>query len=194
MSSVARRVPETEPCVRLGKFVFTATGLLTEGNPTYDEWAAAGQGILVLMKGLEFAVGDWLNYGEAKYGELAAQVVDARDWAPETVRVYRWVAAKVPPQNRMLGDGLKFAHHQAVAGLAPAKQRQWLEAAASTDNEDGKPWTSGRLKAALKSGGEEPATRWWVLVEMRGEEDQRLFLREMEASNRAAKAVTRRGE
>jgi hypothetical protein len=188
---------ETEACVRLGKFTFTSTGMLAASNPTLAEWMAAGSALRVLLHGLQFAIGDWLNYGEAQYGELAAQAIDARDWSPETVRVYRWVAAKVPPQNRMMEQGLSFQHHQAVAKLTPAKQKKWLQRAAAAPEDDAEAWTVNQLKAAIKGGDTEdpPApTRWWVLVEMRGEQDQEMFMKEMEQSGRVVKAVTRKGD
>lgn len=125
----------------------TRTGLqLTPGRqPSMEEWTSLGEKLAMLEGGIAWLVGDWLNMGEATFGEMAAQVIDHEEWAEETVRVYRWVCAKVPRENR----SMSFAHCQAVAGLPPVEQRQWLAKASGDGGTE--PWSSGRLKSEIAS-------------------------------------------
>lgn len=151
--------------VRLGPFTLSENGLRVEGEPSYAEWAAVGHYLAVTAKGLAFQVGDWIRYGEAAYGELAAQVIDARHWAPETVRNYVWLSEKVPPQNRML-DRLPLRHHQLVAALPPDQQRRWLRRAL---NDGGPTWKISQLRQAIIEGSEVEATDWFLVVRCRDE-------------------------
>lgn len=125
----------------------TRTGLRIKTQPTLDEWTALGETLATLEGGIAWLVGDWLNTGESVFGELAAQVISHEDWAAETVRVYRWVCAKVPQENRVLS----FAHCQAVAGLPAHEQKQWLAKATKGDEGGDEPWSSTRLKTELSS-------------------------------------------
>ena len=82
--------------------------------------------------GLEvaFTVGDWVNEGEDKFGEMASQLTDTFSYWQ--VATWASVARRVPPENRLLSqDKITFRHHRAVAGLPPGEQRQALEDAAA---------------------------------------------------------------
>lgn len=131
--------------LELEHFTLSATGLRVKGKPTLEQWQALGETLATLERGVAWIVGDWMNSGEQLYGELAAQAIDQESWTPETARVYRWVASKVPPENRR--SELSFNHHQLIAGLAPLEQRQWLDKAAGEAGTE--PWPAARLKNEL---------------------------------------------
>lgn len=143
-----------------GRFTITTNGLQCNGVPTYEEWEEIGHVLAVMVRGIQFCVGDWLRIGE-QFGELAAQVIDARSWSDATVRVYKSIAERVPLQVRRMDD-LTFAHHMAVAALPPREQKRWLDRAAG--NGDGESWTVNRLTQAVKAGHDRPATSWHVLA------------------------------
>lgn len=134
-------------------------------------------------------VGDWLIYGEKRYGELAAQAIDIKGWSEETVRVYSWVAKSVPMENRR--EDLTFKHHQLVAHLPPAQQRKWLKQAATS--EDAGAWPASRLAAAIKEGGDEAPTAWFILVEAGSQAKRDALQKELELAGHQCKAVERRG-
>jgi len=71
--------------------------------------------------------GDWLTFGERKYGEMYAQALDETDYEYKTLRDAKYVAGKVGLSGRH--DNLSFSHHKAVASLAPQEQKQWLDRA-----------------------------------------------------------------
>jgi len=133
--------------LELDHFTLSATGLTVKGDPTFAEWQALGQTLETLERGVAWIVGDWVNIGEARYDQMASQVIDHENWRPETVRVYAWTAEKVPKENRRAD--LPFDHHQIVAALPPEEQRTWLARAAEGD--DGVRWSSGRLKQEVRA-------------------------------------------
>lgn len=182
--------PEVVPIVH-GAFTLYPTGLVVRGEPTYQEWAEVGHVLRVMEQGIAFLVGDWIRYGEEHYKELASQVIDARDWRPETVRNYVWVSSKVPQENRVINRGLKFAHHQAVAALPPAEQAKWLRRAQEED-ENGYVWSVARLKQAIKQGADVEPTGWYVLAQCDSEYDQKYLAKELTEKGYRVKSVTKR--
>jgi hypothetical protein len=165
-------------------------GLSWEGSPSFESWAEAGKVLRVIERGAQFAIGDFLNYGEDRFNERASQVVDASEgWSEKTCSVYRWLASRIAQGNRRM-DRLTIAHHLLVAALSPSRQKHWLTRAA--DDAEEKPWTVGRLRAALQDGEDMPVTGWWCLVLCKDQGDQTAFQDAMEAQGRTCKAVMKR--
>lgn len=94
---------------------------------TYEEWAQAGQMLQQIGRAWQWWVGDWLNYGEARYGERYAQAIDLTGLGYEAVANAAWVAGAVEPSTRV--ETLSWTHHRQVAHLGPEAQREWLEKA-----------------------------------------------------------------
>ena len=66
---------------------------------------------------------------------------------------YGRVANRRGVETSFRNEVLSFAHHRHVASFAPELQREWL--ARAVEGEDGKPWSSNQLKAAIAQDGEE---------------------------------------
>lgn len=177
---------------RYGHFIFSPNGLTVEGKPKFEEWEEVGHMLAVQARGIQFMVGDWLNWGEANFGELAAQVIDARSWSPSTVAVYRHVAGKVPAECRFLDRGLDYAHHQAVAALAPKEQKKWLRQALGDGGAE-EHWPVTRLKAAIKDGGDAPVSEWFLIVGCGSEARREELRRDLELKGYRCKDNERRG-
>lgn len=134
--------------IELRNFQLRPIGLVVTGQPTFEEWTEVGDMLATLVNGVQWMVGDWLNTGEACFGDLAAQVIDHEHWSEESVRVFKWTAAKIPLENRRAE--LSYSHHQLLAALPPPEQKVWLDKAVAGDG-DGEPWTSARLKQEVRS-------------------------------------------
>lgn len=140
------------------------TGLVLRKKPTYDQWDGIGELLANFERGLQFMIGDWANQGEMIFGEEASHAIDHGRFAAETLRQFRWVAERVPPENRR--PDLSFDHHVAVAALPPANQKQWLTRAvdaASENDGDGKPWSANRMRAEMAREGAKALTLVYLL-------------------------------
>ena len=153
--------------VALGKyFQFTPTGLKVTGRPSLDVCGDMCEFLRVFENGLQWAVGDFVNFSESLHGESAAQLWDVTEWKESTIRVYRWVAAKVSPTTRRAE--LSFTHHQAIAEMEPSQQALWLDRAVQGDD-GSEPWSVARLQKEVKksksgtSDKEDPL--FWVKLE-----------------------------
>lgn len=79
-------------------------------------------------------LGDALRYGEDRFGEKFANVIDAtreymRVRGIDRVKNWQWVAGKIAPERRRIN--LSFAHHELVAPLDPVEQDEFLDLAES---------------------------------------------------------------
>ena len=173
-------------------FSVSVNGLVIDGHPEFEDWERLGQTLRTAERGIQFAIGDFLNAVETELGERASQIVDySEGWSEKTCDVYRWVAKRIAKDRRRM-DRLTIRHHLVVATCTPAKQPEWLEKPANDSEES--PWTIKRLVEAMKEGEDLPPTALWVLVFCKSEEDQSGLMSSLEAQGRTVKAVERRGK
>lgn len=187
-SALVKKTDEATIEVTLGRhFSVGPTGLTVRGAPSFDEWAQLGHALRVMEKGIQFAIGDFLLYGEERFSERASQIIDAEMWSESTVKVYRWVSERVPLQNRRMD--LSYSHHQAVASLAHSEQKHWLGLAAESGDT---PWSVSRLKTAIRYGGDIEPTGWFLLVACDSEDEAKALSKKLSESGYAVKEMTSR--
>ena len=110
----------------------TPVGLLEDPfavDPTFQEWADAGPRLMALEQALPWIIGDWLLYGETKWGEMYAQAMDVTNYSYSRLSTFVYVCRAIPIGRRR--DDLSFGHHEVVAPLEPDEQDAWLQIAAS---------------------------------------------------------------
>lgn len=101
--------------------------LILRPDLTSDEWLEVGRRLGRGAQGIQWFLGDWLNYGtdkgyilNGKY-DLAADLTGmTKDW----LYVCAWVARAIEPSDRKAE--LSFAHHRQVASLKPSLERSAL--------------------------------------------------------------------
>jgi hypothetical protein len=120
----------------------TAVSLTLPKHLTYDQWAAIGPRIARVKRFTSWAISDWLNYGEARYGETYAQAVEATGFQPDYLAILKYVASRVDPSRRR--ESLPFGHHRLVASLEPEEQEKFLQEAESNG------WTHDELRQAIR--------------------------------------------
>ena len=91
---------------------------------------------------LPFWIGDFVNYGEATYGDKYTQVIDATDYEYTYLRNLAYICRNVPPENRNAKLGVNY--HYAVARMALGDQVEMLEQAAHNK------WSVGDLRAEIQ--------------------------------------------
>ncbi|HEV8525664.1 MAG TPA: MT-A70 family methyltransferase [Terriglobales bacterium] len=99
-------------------------GLSLPLDLTENEWASVGHYLRRLESGLQFALGDWLNYGSRRFGEKYTQALEDTSYDYQTLRNYAWVAEHVDLSRRR--DNLSWGHHAEVAALPPVQQDELL--------------------------------------------------------------------
>lgn len=105
-------------------FMLHKNGLRAVGEPSFDEWLQCGEFLNRAKAAVHFWIGDWLNFGELRWGYKYLEAVKATGYDINTLRNDKWVAAKVELSRRR--DTLSFDHHATVADLDPEEQDRLL--------------------------------------------------------------------
>jgi len=110
-----------------GKATLSQTGLQIDESVTFLEWEQIGTVLFALEKTIHFAIGDWINFGEHRYGEMYAQALEIATYSYETLRIDTYVANRVKLLRRR--NNLSWSHHREVASLEQDKQDYYLDLA-----------------------------------------------------------------
>jgi hypothetical protein len=109
----------------------------------YDAWLGIGRQLAAASSSSAWCLGDWLMYGEEAYSGRYRDAIEQTSLDYQTLRNYVWVARRFAPSRRR--DGLSFAHHAEVAGLAEHEQDFWLHKAEEFS------WSRNRLRREVRA-------------------------------------------
>lgn len=143
-----------------GRYEATPLGLVLRKGRQMDvslsigEWSEIGRQLGAAGNGLLWCIGDWFVMGERSYGSTYTEAIAITGYAYQTLADCAYVASRVSRRD----ENLSFAHHRAVAPLAPAEQREWLERAKAEG------WTREQLRRAI-AGTLEPEAPERVQIE-----------------------------
>lgn len=115
-------------------FTFSATGLVIDPSVTYEQWEKYGRKLQLADKGIQWALGDWVIFGEGKFNERAAQAVEFAKRKVKTLQNYATVAGAIPKSRRRDSDSVDFTTYSEVASL-PADEQEVILARAADDPE-----------------------------------------------------------
>lgn len=109
---------------RLGDGVeLRANALILPESLSYDAWVAIGHELKKYETGIQWWIGDWIAFGERRYGEMYANAIDESQ--AKTWRNYVYVAQSVKTSRRR--DNVSWSHHAEIASLKPAQQEELLD-------------------------------------------------------------------
>lgn len=108
---------------------FLPVAWIPERDLDVNEWARIGQRLGVMARCNQWWIGDWICYGDAKYGEKYSRAAKLTGYDVQTLTNYVYVATCFSDVGRRR-ETLSWSHHEAVAPLEPADQDNWLTLAA----------------------------------------------------------------
>lgn len=129
MTTALEEAPKALSIFEIPGCHFTEVSLTIEPGMEFDLWIRLVRSLERAEQGIQWYIGDALNYGDMEYGDKAAQVYDAhkKTGIPiETLRNYQWVAGHVKPVTRV--TELEWSIHREVAPLPEDKQKEILQA------------------------------------------------------------------
>lgn len=109
--------------IEYSSFLLHKNGLTPIGDPTFEQWQEVGEFIRKAEGAVHFWIGDWLNYGEQKWGEMYAQAIDATGYDYGTLRDDKWIAKEIPLSLR--SDNLNRSIAREIAPLE--NKKEWLD-------------------------------------------------------------------
>ncbi len=93
------------------------------------EWFAAGRKLGVIGRCSQWWIGDWIRYGNSRWGEKYAEAARVTGYDVASLRNMAWVAAQFDSSLR--SDKLSWSHHVLLAPLTADEQPVWIERAIS---------------------------------------------------------------
>jgi hypothetical protein len=122
-----------------------------------NEWASAGRRIGAVGRCVQWLLGDWIVYGNERFGERYSRASKITGYDPQTLMNMVYVASRFQISRRR--ENLSWSHHEALAALEPEEQDSWLEQAVEHR------WSVSDLRAMLR------LARKRGLAEQAGEEE-----------------------
>jgi len=113
----------------------TQTSLVLPPDLSFEDYTEVGEFLFRLkaqreaeLDTINWFIGDWLQFGEHKWGERYAQAVTETGLAYQTLANIQWTVAKFEDVSRRK-ERLTFTHHAAVAALPEADADELLDEA-----------------------------------------------------------------
>jgi hypothetical protein len=104
----------------------TKTALILNPGIPYEQWQGILENLYALESGVQWWIGDALNYGEKSYGETYTQAMETTKLAYDTLAQYKWVASEYQFCDR---SQLSWTHHMRVAAIEPKRRAGILKKA-----------------------------------------------------------------
>lgn len=129
---------EMTPCQRVQAHL-CKTGLVLPEDVPFEDWLALGPVFRSFSSQIQWAIGDWINYGERHYGEKYAQAEAETDYDNGYLRNVAWVARSIKMSLRR--DNVPFSYYSllAVSGMDDTDRALLLEKVVTGHTETGKP-------------------------------------------------------
>jgi hypothetical protein len=93
-----------------------------------SEWVGYGRRIGVTGRSAGWWIGDWLRYGNARFGERYVRAARTTGYDVQTLTNMVYVASRFAIARRR--ESLSWSHHAELAALDPEQQEHWLAFAA----------------------------------------------------------------
>jgi hypothetical protein len=87
-------------------------------------WLYQGRWLGSIGRAVGWWIGDWLRYGNARYGERYASAARVTGYDRQTLMNMVYVASRIEVSRRR--EKLSFSHHAEVAALPAVEQDRWL--------------------------------------------------------------------
>jgi hypothetical protein len=128
---------------------------ITAWSPREDlsvgDWVRNGRWLGALGRASGWWIGDWIRYGNARYGERYEPAARVTGYDVQSLRNMAYVAGRFDPRRRR--DSLSFSHHAELAALPAEEQDLWLDRAVAGA------FSVGKLRSELRHARRRAASR-----------------------------------
>ncbi|MGB2710977.1 MAG: LmbU family transcriptional regulator [Conexibacter sp.] len=107
--------------------MLTDTAWIPGGDLQLAQWLDYGRRLGTLGRGVAWWIGDWLLYGNERYGEKYVRAARVTGYDVQSLMNMSYVASRFACDRRR--EKLSWSHHAELASLAPPDQDRWLDLA-----------------------------------------------------------------
>jgi hypothetical protein len=105
----------------------TRTAYVVQGEVAFSEWIQHGRQLGAIGRSAGWWIGDWLGYGNARYGDRYSRASRITGYDTQTLMNMVYVASRFSLERRRAG--LSWSHHAELAAMPPEDQDRWLSRA-----------------------------------------------------------------
>jgi hypothetical protein len=120
---------------------WSPTALVLPEALSQQEWVGIGRKLRTMEQSVMWWIGDWLAYGERKYGDISA-AAETTGYSRGALYNAKYVATTFEPSSR--DETLPWSLHKSAAGLPPEQRHEVLSVAAERG------WSQRDLVAEIK--------------------------------------------
>jgi hypothetical protein len=121
----------------------TTTGVRFDPLLPFEAWKELGGRLGLYANATSWWLGDWLAFGQMKYGRRYKEAIAATGLDYQTLRNYAVVARRFELSRRR--DDLTFQHHAELCALHDEEQDRWLDRASAGH------WSRNELRRRLRA-------------------------------------------
>ena len=123
--SVLRPMTEIIPAISEGPFQATPTGLqLPKTKVSFGRWQSMGERLRLYQGAIQWAIGDWMNYGDETFNEMAPQAWNIwPEYSYDMLKRFRRVAKNIPYEERH--TNITWSMHAELSGLPKSEREEW---------------------------------------------------------------------
>lgn len=118
------------------------TGLIIANDTSFEEWQSMGDWLQSAERSLMWWIGDWMRFGEHKWGEKYAQAIDATGHSYQTLADAKWVSERFDFSER--SEKLGWSHFRQAASIKDKSARSLLLREAEQEG-----WSVRETRAAV---------------------------------------------
>ena len=108
----------------------TAVAWVVTTEMDLADWVAAGRNLGAMSRCSQWWLGDWIRYGNMKFGERYARAASITGYDAQTLMNMVYVASRFDISRRR--ENLSWSHHEALASLDENAQEYWLDHASGS--------------------------------------------------------------
>ena len=108
-----------------------------------NAWESAGRKLGAIGRGTQWWIGDWIRYGNARWGEKYTKAAEITGYDVGSLRNMAWVSSQFDVSLR--SDELSWSHHAILAPLEETQKHEWLHRAREER------LSVGKLRSELRS-------------------------------------------
>lgn len=123
---------------------YEGTALIIDETCSLEDYQRIGETLQRMERAVQFWVGDWMRFGERKWGESYTQAIEATGYTYQALADMKYVADRFLPETRK--EGIPFSIYRELAPLPLEKAEALLKDA----EEAGKPLTRPQIRAEVR--------------------------------------------
>ena len=113
--------------IKIEKCQITKNGLKFNKDLSFEEWQEIGKQLQKIHGSIQWWIGDWLNFGERKWGEKYTQAIEETGLDYDTLATYKRISQIFEFTPR--GVNLSWSAHREIASAPSEKQNELLQKA-----------------------------------------------------------------